>query len=87
MMEDPTVTSLRAFRMEVALGKAISLSNQQARETWRAMKLIVNKGSVEGLPGSLIQAATEFNRCPPAWKIVADKALCAKRESDDLNAR
>ncbi len=44
MMEDPTVTSLRAFRMEVALGKAISLSNQQARETWRAMKLIVNKG-------------------------------------------
>ena len=87
MMEDPTVTSLRAFRMEVALGKAISLSNQQARETWRAMKLIANKGSVEGLPGSLIQAATEFNRCPPAWKIVADKALSAKRESDDLNVR
>ena len=48
--------------MEAALGKAISLSTQQARETWRAMKLIATKGSLDGLPGSLIQAAIEFNQ-------------------------
>ena len=77
MIEDPTVTSLRAFRTEVALGKAIGLSMQQARETWRAMQLIATQGSVEGLPGNLIQTATDFNRCPPAWKVVADKVLNA----------
>ena len=86
MMEDPTVTSLRAFRMEVILGKAIGMSNRQARETWRAMKLIATKGSLEGLTGSLIQTAIEFNQCPPAWKVVADKALTAKRASEDPNA-
>src|SRR4029078_2500297 len=78
MLEDPTVTGLRALRMEVALGKAISLSSQQAREIWRAMQLIATKGSVEGLAENLIQTATEFNRYPPAWKIVAVKALNAR---------
>jgi hypothetical protein len=73
--------------MEVALGKAISMPHKQARETWRAMKLIATKGSVEGLPGNLIQTAIEFNQCPPAWKVIADKALRAKRESEDLHAR
>ena len=77
MIEDPTVTILRAFRMEAALGKVISLSTQQARETWRGMKFIVTKGSSDGLPGSLIQTAIEFNQYPPAWKVVADKALSA----------
>ena len=73
--------------MEVTLGKAISLSKQQARETGRAMQLIATKESLDRLPGNLIQTATEFNRCPPAWKIVVDKALSAKRESeDDSNA-
>ena len=75
MIEDPTIASLRAFRMEITLGKAINLSNLQAHETWRAMQLIAREGSVEGLPGNLIQTAMEFNRCPPAWKVVADKAL------------
>jgi len=32
MMEDPTVTSLRAFRMEVALGKQLAcLTNKLAK--------------------------------------------------------
>ena len=75
MIEDPTIASLRAFRMEITLGKAINLSNLQAHETWRAMQLIAREGSVEGLPGNLIQTAMEFNQCPPAWKVIADKAL------------
>jgi hypothetical protein len=81
MIEDPTVTSLRALQMEVALGKAISLSCPQAREMWRAMQLIANKTSVEGMPGNLIQLATEFNRCPIAWKVIADKAFVNERKT------
>ena len=54
------VTSLRAFRMEVALGKAINMSKKQPRETWRAMQLIATEGSVEGLPGNLSQTAIDF---------------------------
>jgi len=75
VIEDPTITGLRALRIEVSLGKAISLSCQQARETWRAMQLLATQGAVEGVPESLVQLAMEFNRCPLAWKVVADKAL------------
>jgi len=75
VIEDPTITGLRALRIEVSLGKAISLSCQQARETWRAMQLLATQGAVEGVPEGLVQLAMEFNRCPLAWKVVADKAL------------
>jgi len=47
MIENPTVTSLRALQMEVALGEAISLSRQQAREIWRAMQLSAPKNAAE----------------------------------------
>ena len=81
MKEDPTITGLRALQMEVALGKAIGLSRQQAREMWRAMQLIATKASVAGMPGNLIQLASEFNRCPTAWKVVADKAFVNERNT------
>jgi hypothetical protein len=81
MIEDPAITGLRALQMEVALGKAIGLSCPQAREMWRAMQLIATKTSVEGMPGNLIQLAMEFNRCPIAWKVVADKAFVNERNT------
>jgi len=59
MIENPTVTSLRALQMEVALGEAISLSRQQAREIWDAMQLIATNNSAEGMPRNVIQLAIQ----------------------------
>jgi hypothetical protein len=85
MIENPTVTSLRALQMEVALGEAISLSRQQAREIWDAMQLIATKNSAEGIPRNVIQLAIKFNRCPIAWKVVADKAFVSERRAQKRN--
>jgi len=34
------------------------------------------------MPRNVIQLAIKFNRCPIAWKVVADKAFVAERGAD-----
>ena len=81
MEGNPPVIGLRALARKVALEKAIKLSGPQAHEIWRAMQLLAKNGTVEGLPGPVIQLAADFNQFPVAWKVIAKKALVYERLS------
>jgi hypothetical protein len=65
----------------VALKKAVDLSDQRAYEIWRALKRSGTKGSLEGLPDAIVQLAMDFSHFPTAWKVIAKKALAYERKA------
>ena len=79
MDQNPPVTDLRPLTREIALAKVFELSASQAHEIWYAMQLIAINGSLEGLPGPIVQLAMDLNHFLNAWKVVAEKALVHER--------
>ena len=79
MDQNPPVTDLRPLTREIALAKVLELSASQAHEIWCAMQLIAINGSLEGLPGPIVQLAMDLNHFLNAWKVVAEKALVHER--------
>ena len=81
MNQNPPVTGIRALARKRALEKVLELSGPQAHEIWRAMQLIATNGSLEGLPGTVVELAMDLNHFLEAWKVVAEKALAHERNT------
>jgi hypothetical protein len=81
MDQNPLATDLTASASKVALEKVIELSNLQAYEIWRTMQLIATNGSLQGLPGPVVQLAMDLNHFLNAWKVIAEKAIACERNT------
>jgi hypothetical protein len=87
MDQNPPVTDLRPLTREIALAKVLELSASQAHEIWCAMQLIAINGSLERLPGPVVQLAMDLNHFLNAWKVVAEKALVHERLTGERKRR
>jgi len=67
---------------KLSLERANKLSGTQALEIWRVMQLIAIKGSLDEVPGPVLEAAMTFNKYPEARKLVSEKALVYEHSSD-----
>jgi hypothetical protein len=77
----PPATGIWALAGEVALEKATKLSDSEAHEIWRAMRLLTTNKSVEGIPRAVIQLATDLNLFPAAREVVEKKAFDYNRNA------
>ena len=81
MDQNPPVTGIRALAIKVMLEKVSELSGPQAQEMWRVMQIIETNGSLNELPGSMIQSAMDFNNFSAIRKVVEEKALLYERNT------
>ena len=81
MDQNRPVRNLRGLARNVALKKAVDLSDQRAYEIWRALKLTGTKESLDGLSGDIVQLAMDFSHFPTAWKVIAKKALAYEHKA------
>ena len=87
MDQNRLVTDLTPLTREIALAKVLELSASQAHEIWRAMQFIATNGSVERLPGPIVQLAMDLNNFLNVWKVISEKALVHERLSIKRNRR
>ena len=87
MDHNPPVTDLKPLTREIALAKVLELSAFQAHEIWRAMQLIATNGSVERLPGPVVQLAMDLNHFLNVWKVLSEKARDHERLSGKRKRR
>ena len=87
MDQNPSVLGVGALARKAALEKVLELSGPQAHEIWRAMQLIATNGSLNGLPGTVVELARDLNHFLEAWKVVAERALIHERNSSKQKRR
>jgi hypothetical protein len=69
----------RSLLSESALDIAMKVTPAEANEIWRVSQLVAAGKSLEGVPGAVIQIATDINCYPDAWKVIEEKALLYER--------
>ena len=79
MDESSHFFDLRSLLRKSALDMAMKMTPAEANEIWRVSQLVEAGKSLEGVPGAVIQIATDINCYPDAWKVIKEKALIYER--------
>jgi hypothetical protein len=79
-------SGLRALVSNMMFEKARDLSAPQALEVWRSIQLVETGGPLVSVSRPALQLAMDFNRFPPARKLVEQKAIAHERAARVRNA-